>query len=183
MASKATSYRFSEATSARIEKLSDRFESNRTELIDAAIYNLALQEGILDEEAHDRFDELLHRHGDDATITFAIVQNNTAVPVSINGKPTQEIRAHRMLVHAYWVSQGPPTIDPNAEHPVIAVIPNSGITFDLGRIAAPQTIEMPLTEFFAHRNAFQPRTSHGAIMSRDVRRSAGVELPEDDDDE
>ena len=181
MSTKSSSYRFTQTTGERIDKLHERFGQSRTKVIEDAIFNLALQEGVLDEEAQEAIDELGARHGNDPVVTFAIVENTTNVPVAIDGKPTRKIRAHRLLSYAYFVEQGPPAMDPNAEHTVIALIPNTGITFELGRHEAPKKIEMRLSELSGLRKPFQPRSAFGQQFNREVRRTAGIE-PEDDEE-
>ena len=180
MASKATSYRFTAATAERIEKLKDRREQSRTKVIEDAIWNMALQDGLLDEEAEENLDDLEGRHGGDAIVTFAILQNNLNVPVAINGEPTQGLRAQRLLSYAYFVANGPPAIDPNGEFPVLVRIPDTAISFTLDPVAAPGKIEMRLAELRERRNPFQPRTAASAFMNREIRRAAGIEVDDEE---
>lgn len=177
---KAVSYRVQNVTAERIDKLAERFDQSRTKVVDDAIWNIALQEGVLDEEAREAIDELIADHGgEDATVTFAIQLTTGNVPVAINGKPTDRIRAAVMQRPvAYFTSVGPPN-ELEKEVRLLAFIPNTGIVFDLGEHEPPKTIAMPLAELHDRRQPFSPRTSFGERFNRDLRRQAGYDVDDD----
>jgi hypothetical protein len=182
MATKSSSYRFPQITAERIEKLGERFQQSRTKVLEDAVYNLALQEGLLLEEANVAIDELLDAHGVDATVTFALQRRTTTVPVAINGKPTQAIRAaSRPTPIAYFPSVGPPKAPPAGPIPVVAFLPNTGITFDIGEHEPPATIEMRIDELYDRLRPFEPRTATSVLFNREIRRAAGYEPPEEDE--
>jgi hypothetical protein len=185
MPTKSSSYRFPQITAERIEKLGERFQQSRTKVLEDAVYNLALQEGLLVEEAHDAIDELLADHGVDAIITFALQRRTTTVPVAINGKPTQAIRAGswpKAVAYFPATASGPPPAPPAEPIPVVAFLPNTGITFDIGEHKPPAKVEMRLDELYDRLRPFSPRTAASVWFNQEVRRRAGYEPPAEEDE-
>jgi hypothetical protein len=175
---RTTSFRLQHRTHGWLDKLSERSGESRGKLAEHAFFNMALDEGIIDEEQREAIDELLERYGDDADVVIPLQERSSHVPVSINGKPTDDLQAAAAPGAVAWFPSAQEQPEWPKEWQVFLWIPNSGITFQVGNHEPPKKIQLKLGELHELRTPPSRRTLAGIRFNREIRGAAGIEVDE-----